>query len=718
MTNNNKGRKSDIIDIAGLLRSYLEKWHYFAISILVCGILGVVYAKIKKPVYQVNANVLIAQEDGGGVSSSLSDLSFGLFGNSGYVDDEVFVISSHSVFKDVVKELNLHKSHIVKTGILAKDFVYEKFPIDVDCNSSIPDTLQTGILFKINVDDDGIIEITAKAKKKQIAEVEADKFPVVVKTIYGDFIFNKTQYLIPNEDLSMTISFMNYDAAAEALSKDVTIGIASKKSNVIALGFKNSDTKYAKDVLNAIIEKYNIRGIDEKNIKGEKTATFIDSRLALLVQDLALSESDIEAYKRGQGIVDVTAEASYQIAKKGNLEKELIAAETEFEILKMTRDYISSPENAYTLIPTSAGSTSAQTAISSYNALILERLKLEKNAKANNTALQTLTKQIDAVRENIVISLDKTYESSLLALNELRSEVNSTNTRLNNIPTQEREFINIKRQQKIKETLYTFLLQRREETALMLANSVPKGQIVDEAYTLEEPVGLSKMMIVAIALFLGICFPPAFIYLKKLTQTKFTTREEIEKMTDIPVLGEICQNKNTDSPLVIKSGGSSSAAELFRLIRSNLQFILNNQDDKVVLLTSTVSGEGKSFVSINLAASFSMLGKRTLLVGMDVRNPKLAEYLKLHPTKGLTEYLSSNAISLDSIILKDPIMPNWDIITSGPIPPNPSELLASSRVDELFDSLRRLYDYIIIDSAPVGMVSDTFTLARISYATE
>ena len=223
-------------------------------------------------------------------------------------------------------------------------------------------------------------------------------------------------------------------------------------------------------------------------------------------------------------------------------------------------------------------------------------------------------------------------------------------------------------------------------------------------------------MILALSILFGLCIPPIYFYIKKMLRTKFSTKEEVEQKTNIPILGEMCTSSREET-LIVKSGGSSSAAELFRLIRSNLQFILGGMNDKVVLLTSTISGEGKSFISINLAASLSMLGKKVVLVGMDIRCPKLAEYLNLKVNKGLTEYLSAQSITLDDIVIKDAMQENMDIIVAGPIPPNPSELLASSKVDHLFTALREKYDYIIVDSAPVGMVSDTFSLARISDAT-
>lgn len=716
MNDNTPSKRSDIIDISGLLKFYWSKWYYFVISVGLCGFLALCYVMIKDPVYQVNAHLLISQEGDGGAGNMLSDVTFGLFGGDGYVEDEVFVVSSHSVLKDVVKELELHKSHIVNTRLVKETFKYKKFPVEIFCDPSIADTLSKSLKFKVRVDDDGSVEVTAKQSWHTVGEAQSEHFPITVSTPYGQFSFNKTEHFIEGEDLSTDIYFMSYDSAAEGLSEEVSISIASKKSNVIALGMPHPDAQYAKDVLNTIVEKYNERGIEEKNLKGEKTAAFIDSRLELLAQDLSSSETNIEAYKKQQGIVDIAAEATYQMNKKSNLEKQLIQAETEFEILKITREFIANPANDYSLIPTTSGSANVQNAINAYNGLILERVKLQKNAKANNAMLKALDEQIEVMRKNINVSLDKAYDNSLVALKELRAEVNSADSRLGNIPTQEREFLNIKRQQTIKETLYLFLLQRREETAMMLANAVAKGIIVDEAFTLKDPVSLSNKMIILIAILFGCCIPPVWFYLKKLMRTQFETKEEIEAYTNVPVIGEMCVDKSNDS-LVIKSGGSTTAAELFRLIRTNLKFILSGKNDKVVLVTSTVSGEGKSFISINLAASLAMLGEKVLLVGMDIRSPKLAEYLNLQTRRGLTEYLSTESISLNDIINVSPLQNNMDIIVAGPVPPNPAELLASTRVDDLFEQLRGMYDYIIVDSAPVGMVSDTFTLTRISDAT-
>ncbi len=710
-----KQNESEIIDIVGLLKTYISKWYYFVISVIVCCGLAFGYAKLKRPVYQINANVLISQEDDAGGVASLEGVA-DLFGSSGYVEDEVFVISSHSVFKDVAKDLGLYKNRLVKRNLLMKDFKYKKFPIEIYANDGIADTLRSSIKFDISVNKEGVVDVEVEAEKQTIAEVEDGKFPLKINTKYGEFTLMQTKDFKPGEKLRSIITFMGYDVAAENLAEEVSVGIASKKSNVIALNIQTSDIEFGKDLLNEIVEKYNARGVEEKSLKGRRTSKFITERIDLLEADLASSEAVIEEYKRNNGIVDVSSEASYQLSKKSALEDKLLRAETDFEIIKITREFISNPENAYSMIATSPGSASVQAAITAYNQMILKRMELERNAKGDNVALQALTQQIDASRENINESLKNAYETAQHTLGELRAEMSQVGGRLDKIPKQEREYLSLRRQQEVKQQLYLFLLKRLEETELMIANSVPKGIIVDEAYSMNEPVSMSKRMILLLAFMMSLVLPVVFIYIQKLIRSKFETKDELEKLTIVPVLGEICVEKSGDS-LVVKEKRSSVVSELFRLIRTNLQFIMNGKDDKVVLMTSTISGEGKSFVSINLAASLAMLGKKVLLVGMDIRSPKLSKYLSIKAPHGLTEYLSSETIGLNDIIIHEPVQKNLDIITAGPIPPNPAELLMLDRVDELFGQLRAMYDYVVVDSAPVGMVSDTFTLARISDVT-
>ncbi|MFG6391097.1 MAG: polysaccharide biosynthesis tyrosine autokinase, partial [Candidatus Amulumruptor sp.] len=533
----------------------------------------------------------------------------------------------------------------------------------------------------------------------------------------GDFTIVTPPEYVKGKSLKTTISFTGYDVAAEDLDKEVMAYRGSKKSNVISLALNTPNAEYGTAVLNKIIEKYNERGINEKNLQGEKTAAFLNDRIGLLSNELNESESAIQRYKEQNRIVDVAAEANYQSVKKGQMESAVFNTEKEIALLKLTREFLADSLNYTELIPASVANGGVQSGINTYNSLVFKRLELTQNAKQNSYALRQLTKQMDLVRANLLVSSDKALENAELNLSKIKAEQSSIAGKLGNIPTQEREYINMKRQQEIKQEIYLFLLQKQEENAMLLANSIPKGQIIDEAFSLSEPLGLSKKVILLIALVLGLLFPPMLLYIRSLVRSKFETKEDVERRISAPILGEMCVDRSGRN-LVVSATDTSSATELFRLIRTNLQFMLGGENDKVVLMTSTRSGEGKSFISLNLAATLSLLeGKRVLLVGMDIRNPQLANYLGINPQMGLTNYLSASNVSLESIIQPVPGVADCDVIVAGPIPPNPAELLASKKVDELFAKLRTMYDYIVIDSAPVGMVSDTFSLDRVADAT-
>lgn len=710
--------KDEIINVRELLHEYATKWYLFVACIIICTALAFLYTRVSPPVYQVKANILISQDDAKGASSLMS--KFGdianMFGSKGDVDDEVFLVASHSVLRDAIKELGINKKHYVKANLLQSVFKYKDYPVDVLCDPAMMDTLMVSIRFKVKVDKEGNVDVKALCRGNKIAEVEDGHFPVAVNTPYGKFMVNKTKYFKPGEKLNTAITLAGYNVAAENLSHETEIYVSNKRANAITLNTLTVDTEYGKDVLNTIVKKYNERGINDRNVKSQKTADFIDSRLALLTGDLNDTEKDIENFKKEQGMTDLTADVTYALGKKGSVEQELVKAESNAAIMKMLREFIDNPENAYSLMPSTPAMFEVQEAITAYNNVILQRIDLARNAKGNSVPLKKIDDQLEALRDNLRTSLAKSQQSAQLSVRELQNEVNSTNGRLGKMPYQERVYRSIMRQQAVKEELYLFLLQRREETSMTLANSVPKGIIVDEAYSLSEPKGLSPKMWLLLGAIFGLILAPAILYVRRSLRNKFETKDELERLTKVPILGEVCTSRRGQT-LVVKPGSTSSVVELIRLIRTNLQFILNGKDEKVILMTSTVSGEGKSFVSINLAASLALLGKKVLLVGMDIRAPKLAEYLPLQPRFGLTEYLSSDELPLDDIILKNAVLEVMDIIPAGPVPPNPAELLLSHRVDDLFAKLRTMYDYIIVDSAPVGMVSDTFSLVRISDAT-
>lgn len=713
-------KKSEIIDFRSLLAEYRSKWYIFLLCVIACVGCAWIYTHIKEPEYIVKANILITQDDeksgtGQGVRAMFGNLS-NMFGSSGNVDDEVFLVSSHSVMRDAVKDLNIHKQHFIKIDPLTKRFKYRDYPLDVFTAPGVADTLMSTLTFKVKVSDEGAIKVNLFAAGEKKGTYEGGHLPLQMRTPYGDFYLNSTKYYQPGKDLSTTITFKGYNVAAEDLNEALQIFLGDKKANIITLTMESSNTDYAKDVINAVINRYNARSVRDRQMKSERTARFIDERINTLSDSLRKHEIMLEDFKSSNGISNMDADIAYNFNKKGESELKLIDAQAQSEIFKMLLDFAQNPENKHQLLPSTAATPEAVEAISGYNAMVLKRIELARNAKANSIPLSKMDEQLDAMRNNLVNTLTKGYESSRYNSREIQNDIDAADARLGKIPHQERIQRGIWRQQQIKSEIYIFLLQRREETAMTLANTEPRSQIVDEAYSLSEPKGLKKKMMLLLALVAGMFLAPVLIYLLRLTRNKFNGKDDLEGLTKIPVLGEVCTSRS-GKHLVVKPGGSSSVAELFRLIRTNLQFVLNDDKDKVVLMTSTKSGEGKSFISINLASSLAMLGKKVVLVGMDIRAPRISEYMDVNSRFGLTEYLANRDMTLDDIIIKSPVQEGMDVIVAGPVPPNPSELLLTDRVDHLIEELRNLYDYVIVDSAPVGMVSDTFALARISDAT-
>lgn len=710
---NNNDRKPEILDLDAILATYRKHWWWFLVSVVICMACAYVYVKTHNTEYRVSASVVINgdDQDGMGGTGSLGSM----FGQGANAEDEIFIINSHTVLRDAAKQLGLNRTHTVKSGLLTKYLAYPDFPVDVYPAPGIEDTLRTSLLFDITAKN-GKADIEVKSKRSTLAEIDGAKLPATVRTPYGVFVVNTTPTAPKDEEVHTFVTVSGYDGAAEDLALNTFADRPSKRTNVLDLGIVTSNIEYGKDVLDEIIRQYNQRGIAVKNIQAQKTAEFIDQRLALISGDLQEAEEDIQDYKERNGLVDVGSEASYNMSRRGHGEAALADAQTRSEIIKMTRDFIANPANKYELIPLSGNLGGAEDQISTYNSLVLNRMNLVKTAKPGNIALRDLDEHIDAMRATIDTSLDRAYQTSLVNVREARAQVAAAQSKLGGVPVQERQYVSLQRQQNIKQRIYLFLLQRREENAISLANATPKSTIIDNAFALTDPVSTGKKVIFAIALVLGLMLPAGALYIMLIARKHFETAAEFRKLTDVPVLGEMTVN-TTGNNLVALPGATGPVIELFNAMRTALVSVLASKPHPVVLVTSTRSGEGKTFVSANLAAVFAHMGKKVLLIGMDVRSPRLAQYMHLHPAGGLTTWLANPGTDPDRLLTPVADVPGLQVIAAGPVPPNPSELLSSTAVKKLIDDMRTKFDIIFIDSAPVGMVSDTFNLAYLADAT-
>ncbi len=713
-----KKRSSDIIDVSSLIQQYRAKWYLFALSVAVCCAFALFWAKTHRPVYEVTANVLIDTGD----NDPMSALSLGgLFGATNYVDDEIFILSSHSLYANVAKELGLDRKRVFRSGFMEKVTMVEDYPLDILVPPQFADTTRVSLYFNVKVNDKGRAKVKVIGPNDtKLAKIDNASLPLEVKTPYGVFVLTKTRNFVAGEPYKALFVVKGYDGAAEDLDENISSYIANKKTHVIQLVYPTDNPEFGKKLLNTVMAKYDERVISTKNQQSNKTLQFLDRRIKEIGADLAGIEGGLQSFKESNHMTELEADAAYNLEMKGELSKRLLEAESKMEIARVARDFLASPGNEYSLIPfssTDESTVGVNTLISNYNGLVMRRMQVMTGAKEDNLQVKNIEKQLDAMRGNIAVTLANTYDNALAVVKELRGKMSQTQSSLGTIPSQERRLMDLRRDQRVKSSIYIFLLEKREETAVMLSNAVSKGVVVDPAFVPSKPVSMSKMKLLAIALVMGLILPIIFLYARKLLRGKPESRSEIEGQLDPAVIGEISTSRSGHT-LVVTPNSTSSTVELFKLVRTNLQFVLKGQDHKVVMVTSSQSGEGKSFISVNIAAALALQGKKVLLVGLDIRKPMLASYLDLpadHP--GLTNYLLRPEVSFRNVVQPIKEVKGLDVVVAGIIPPNPAELLLEPRLKDFFEEARKDYDYVIVDSAPVGMVSDSLSVAEFADAT-
>ena len=715
-----QNKKEEFLNLKSLIMTIVDNWRIFACSIALCLIFGFVYIKITKPIYRVNANVLVKSDDSGNpyeAASKMSGFNFAFQGSMD-VEDELFVISSYSVVKQAVKDLELNKS-LFKVNMLRTNQIYEEYPLTLNLDDEAKiDTLSAYFLFDIKISKDGKSKVSLKINKDDKLHFKFDKFPIVIDTDYARFTIKNTKFLSFKKSSHYRIALGNVNVCTENLMKSLNVRLVNKNANVISLSMNNENKERGQSILDKVIAIYNADAIRDKNIMAVNTSAFISDRLGLISSELAEIEEEAEVYKKENAFIDIAIESQFAITKKDEIKNKILELSYNIELVDFITDFLNDEKNKFSMIPVSSlHNESLNSSFYSHNKVILDRLKTIQTTHESNPYINNLNIQLEALRGNIKIGINNYKANLQTKLSELENEQQSNLTDIKYIPTKEREYININRKRIIKEQLFLFLMERQEENSLKLASSSPKAKIIDQAYSEHKPVSPKKMIIMLLSLFMGGVLPMAYFYIMSIIKDTFASVEELKSITNIPVLGEVCRNKS-DSKVVVAKGDNSSIVELFKLIRVNLQFVLRKKEQKVVLLTSTVSGEGKSFIALNISLSLALASKRVVLIGLDIRNPRIGQYIgATMKENGVTNFLSSETMTIEDVIQSSTLNENLDCIISGPIPPNPSELLQSERLEKFFEMLRERYDYIIVDSAPVGMVSDTFMLEKYTDAT-
>lgn len=702
---------------SNFLHTAIRHWWLFALSFIFC--FGILFLYLRKtlPSYIVSSTVLVDDHSlsfaGIGNSKGNSMLKSMIGGGDVNVFNEIEILASENLAAKTVDALDINCRYYEKTGFLKKQDHYGTSPIIVEAPKELFDTLSVTLPFKIKVYADGKTDITVKKGMfSNYAELKSVELPATVKTPFGLFVVKPTQYFTPKHEYSITASVAGNIPAALELQKDMTVDLKAKKTDIVYMDVMDNDVKRGRDILNTLVRLYNERGMKESDTQGMTTARFIDERLSLIYKNLMGSEAEIEAYKKAHNLIDPVAQAKTTIIKGETSESAIIALETQYRIASMIKGFITDPANKHSLIPFESDSLSAKM-VRTYNALITQRQHLETSAKADNPALVQLDQQLNAMRENMLGSVNNALGAMRIKIDRAKNLHGESKGDINQFASTERETRNLYRNQAIQNELYIFLLQKREENALKMAAAQPKGKLVDEAYAASEPVKPKKPLLAFVALIMTFALPFCILYVKKLLKNKIGSQDELEAITPAHLLGQIYHAREDELQVIADT--NTKNAELFRYLRGNVQFVLPESTDKVVLVTSAVAAEGKSYIAANVASSLALMGKKVALVELNLRKPSLSEMFGIIASKGMSDYLSNGEVSLHDIV--STTADGLDVYVAGTIPPNPSELLQGSRAAQLMEQLREQYDYVVVDSASLATASDTFSLTNQADAT-
>ena len=711
------------VNIQELLFRYLIHWPWFVISIIICIACAWGYLRLTTPIYNISATVLIKDEKKGGGASMSSDLEkMGLEGfvsSSSNVDNEIEVLRSKSLAREVVNNLGLFVTYMDEDEFPSKE-LYHTSPVLVSLTHQEADKLPGRMEINMILQPTGALGVQITVGEKEYRK-QFDKLPAVFPTDEGTVAFfanNDTLSAVCPENITKErhiTAFINRPfSVLKEYVNSLSIAPTSKTTSVVVISLENTNTRRGRDYINKLLEMYNINANNDKNEVAQKTAEFIDERLGIISKELGSTEQDLENFKRSAGITDLSSEAQIALTGNAEYEKKRVENQTQINLVMDLQRYMKG--NEYEVLPSNIGLQDAASAgaIDRYNQMLVERKRLLRTSTENNPTIINLDTSIRAMRTNVQATLDATLKGLQITKEDLAREASRYSRRINDAPTQERQFVSIARQQEIKSGLYLMLLQKREENAITLAATANNAKIIDEALADDNPISPKKTIVYLAALVLGVGLPVGVIYLIGLTKFKIEGRADVEKLTSLPVVGDIPLADEKTGSIAVFENQNNLMSETFRNVRTNLQFMLENGKN-VILVTSTISGEGKSFISANLAISLSLLGKKVVIVGLDIRKPGLNKVFNI-PKKehGITQYLTNTTANLMDFVQPSDINKNLFILPGGTVPPNPTELLARGGLEKAIETLKANFDYVILDTAPVGMVTDTLLIGRVA----
>lgn len=696
------------INLKEVLWKYIIRWPWILISVAVSVSLCYYYLRYTQPLYEASSTILLRDESKGRSIDELSTFSdLGIINTKSNLENEIEILKSRTLMQRVCRQLHLNISYSVERSPLELD-LYQASPIEIQSkenDSLFYESSGSFIYMPLNASE-FIIKRNETEKKytyNQFIDLGFGEFRIIKK---------REESIYANEEIF--VSVRPIATVADIYTKKLSIETINAKSNVIRMRVRDAVVIRAKQVLNALTQQYKQDAINDKNQASINTAEFIGERIRFITAELSELEGNAEDFKRKNNLVDIPSETSIYLSTESDFSKLILETSIQLELSKYFYNYLNTEKEETELLPADLGlaDETVTLMLEKYNEAVLKRNRVLKGAGPNNPDAIQLKEQLSRSRENIMQSV-RNYISILeLKVKELGNQQGKIAGKISEVPRKEREYREIERQQNIKEALYLYLLQKREETALALSVSVSNAKVIDEAYSSGSIVAPNRRFLFLLAIIAGLLIPVIVIYVNDLFDTKVLDSKVLKDL-NVPFIGEI-PSSNQKNKLVAVVGDKSYFSEAFRLVRTNISFLLkdNLSKGKVIFITSSLAKEGKTFISINLAAVAASAGKRVLIVGLDLRRQKLLTYLKLPPHEGISNFLINSTSTVDKYIIPFPENEQIDILPSGDIPPNPSELLMKDKLEEVFNYARENYDYIIVDTAPAGLVTDTVLSAK------
>lgn len=693
------------VNVKDVFLKYSRNWGWFLLSVIVCIIAAFLYLRYATTEYHIESTILITGDSKGSDLSQMGNLfsDLELFKSGKNIDDEIEVIKGKTLMQRVLHDLNIQISYHKRGNIKNTEVYGRSVPVKVLINR---------------------IDSSAYNKKIIINPVSATQFTLDDATGHSTYQFGRTikrSYgtftvypAMPSDKLikdEVMLEFNDMKKLVQSYLDNLTITPVNKNGNVLKLSLNTNVPLKGIDVLNKLVEYYNLENIENKNETAAKTIAFIDDRLVYLVKELSGVEKDVENYKKKNDVTDISSESQQYMQSTGDYDKKLGDYEIQISILQSIENYITSQKTQADLVPSSLTiqDPTLVELINSFNQLQMQRKRLLRSNYETNPVAVSLNDQILTLRNNIIEDIRNIKKGLMIARNSLSGKNIKFESLKKNVPSIERELLEIKRQQNIKENLYQYLLQKREEASLSKAAAVSNLRIIDRADADDIPVKPKRSIILLAALLAGLLIPISVISMLDMLNNKVSSVEDVSKI-NAPVLGEVIHTISQER-FLIRKDSRTVFSEMFRLLRSKLYLSAPEQENVVLLITSTMSGEGKTFFSINMGATLALAGKKVIILEFDLRKPRLLTDMGLSAATGITNYLVSGSVSIDDLIRPVPGFDGLYIMGSGEIPPNPSELILNGKIAELFAVLRERFDHILIDSPPVGLIADAYNLS-------